>query len=93
MANFSYGGHTESQINSLVQSQQQVGIVYNSVTERFEPQQIASGTSGAFLHFQYSDGTRDDLNLIATFDGSEVLSSYVRFFFSDGTQDNIDMVT
>ena len=93
LANFSYGGHTDSQINSLVQSQQQVGIVYNSVTEKFEPQQIASGTAGAFLQFQYSDGTRDDLNLIATFYGSEVLSSYLRFFFSDGTQDNIDMVT
>ena len=93
LANFSYGGHTDTQINSLVQSQQQIGIVYNSVTEKFEPQQISSGTAGAFLHFQYSDGTRDDLNLIATFDGSEVLSSYVRFFFSDGTQDNIDMVT
>ena len=95
LQNFEYAGHTTSEMTALLSGsggQEQIGIIYNENTGKYEPQKISTASPGAFLQFYYSDGTRDDINMIATYDGSEVISAEIRFWDTNGNQDNINMV-
>lgn len=90
IGNFEYESHTQSDIDNLVaDGVEAIGLVYDTTTGKYKAAEL-DPTVGAFVRFYNEDGSRDDLNMIATYDGADVISAYIRFWNEDGTQDNID---
>lgn len=98
--NFEYSGHTQSEIDTLVAGGEPVGIVYDDTTGKFIPSTISTtsgggGTSSSsvpFLPLLLNDGTEEQVPLLTTFDGQELISGLLRFTLADGNRDDIDLL-
>ena len=74
--------------------------MYDDTTGKFIPSTISTtsgggGTSSSsvpFLPLLLNNGTEEQVPLLTTFDGQELISGLLRFTLADGTQDDIDLV-
>ena len=72
--------------------------MYDDTTGKFIPSTIsASGGGGGsssvpFLPLLLNDGTEEQVPLLTTFDGQELISGLLRFTLADGNRDDIDLL-
>jgi hypothetical protein len=95
MNNFEYAGHSQSEINTLVAAGDPVGIVYDNSTGKFIPSAIVGGggsSSVPYLPVKLNDGSQEQVPLLTTFDGQELISGLLRFTSEDGSRDDIDLL-
>jgi hypothetical protein len=89
ISDFTYAGNNSTLMNNP--DINNLGIIYNRTSQKFEPSQLALGIPN-FFKFTKQNGSRDDIPLTTTFFGNTIIEGAVKFFKTDGTRDDVNII-